>query len=233
VTLEGGTSRGMSRMTQPPNFGFLLKIGAYLPTNNRSGTAFRFPWSDQPHSKEEVGTNLNWKIDWHTAFVPSVSPLEIILRGTVMYLALFVLLRVVLKRQSGTFSTADLLLVVLLADASQNGMAAEYKSATDGIILVVTLVFWNYTLDWLGYRFPLFDKLVFPPPLALVQNGKLLRRNMRQELISEAELMAHLREEGIEKLEDVKAACMEGDGQISVIRKEPTDDTKAPKKRGV
>lgn len=150
-----------------------------------------------------------------------------------MYLVLFVLLRVVLKRQSGTFSTADLLLVVLLADASQNGMAAEYKSATDGIILVVTLVFWNYALDWMGYHFPLFDKLVFPPPLPLVQNGKLLRRNMRQELISEAELMAHLRQEGIEKLEDVKSACMEGDGQISVIRKEQDGDVKAPKNRGV
>jgi len=150
-----------------------------------------------------------------------------------MYLSLFVLLRVVRKRQGGTFSTADLLLVVLLADASQNGMAAEYKSITDGLLLVLTLVFWNYSLDWLGYRYKFFDRLVFPPPLPLVQNGKLLRRNMKQELISQAELMAHLREEGIEKLEEVKSACMEGDGQISVVRFKPDEEPKPPKKKGV
>ncbi len=151
------------------------------------------------------------------------------LRGTLMYLSLFILLRVILKRQSGNFALADLLLIVLIADASQNGMASDYKSITDGIILVVTLVFWNYAMDWLGYRFPYLQTWVFPAPLPLIENGRMLRKNMRHELITVEELMAHLREEGVEKVEEVKAAYMEGDGQISVIRKDDGDVQK-PKK---
>lgn len=171
---------------------------------------------------------MKWAVDWRGAFVPSVSPFEIILRGTVMYLSLFILLRVVLKRQSGNFALADLLLIVLIADASQNGMAADYKSATDGLLLVLTLVFWNYAMDWLGYRFKSLQNWVFPGPLPLVENGKMLRENMRQELITVGELMAHLREEGIDNVAEVKAAFIEGDGQISVIRKDNGD---VPKKK--
>lgn len=153
-------------------------------------------------------------------FAPSVSPLEIFLRGSLTYLALFVLLRVVLKRQSGTFGLSDMLLIVLLADAAQNAMAGGYHSVTDGLILVSTLVFWNFILDYLGHRSKRFESFLHPPPLKLIENGRLLRRNMRKELITETELMTHLREKGIESPEQVKAAYMEGDGEISVIPRE-------------
>ena len=167
------------------------------------------------------------EIDWRVVFVPSNSVLEIILRGTLTYLALFVLMRVVLKRETGTVSLADLLMVVLIADAAQNAMASEYKSVTEGVVLVSTLIFWNYALDWLGARFPLFGRLVHPPPLKLVEDGRLLRRNMRKEMITEEEMMSHLREQGVEDVSEVKAAYMEGDGRISVIKAEGGDDSGA------
>jgi uncharacterized membrane protein YcaP (DUF421 family) len=56
------------------------------------------------------------------------------------------------------------------------------NSVTEGVILVATIVFWSYALDWLGYQFPKFEQLMSPPPLLLVDHGKLIRRNMRQEL---------------------------------------------------
>ncbi len=95
-------------------------------------------------------------VDWQELFVP-VHPIpEIILRGTITYIMLFLILRFLLKRQSGVIGIADLLVVVLIADAAQNAMASEYKSITEGAILVLTIVFWNYAVDWLGFRFPAF-----------------------------------------------------------------------------
>ncbi len=163
------------------------------------------------------------EIDWRAVFVPSNSVLEIVVRGTLTYLALFTLMRVVLKRETGTVSLADLLMIVLIADASQNAMASEYKSVTEGVVLVMTLVFWNYALDWLGHRFPAFGRLVHPPPLGLIEDGRLLRRNMRREMITEDEMMSHLREQGVDEVSQVKAAYMEGDGRISVIKAEGGD----------
>lgn len=85
-------------------------------------------------------------IDWRSIFLPDVSVVEIVLRGSLMYLAIFVLLRLVLKRQIGTLGTTDLLLITLLADASQNAMAGEYKSVPDGFVLVGTKVPFKLTL---------------------------------------------------------------------------------------
>ena len=163
------------------------------------------------------------EIDWRAVFVPSNSVLEIVVRGTLTYLALFTLMRVVLKRETGTVSLADLLMIVLIADAAQNAMASEYKSVTEGVVLVSTLVFWNYALDWLGARFPRFGRIVHPPPLKLIEDGRLLRRNMRKEMITEDEMMSHLREQGVEDVSQVKAAYIEGDGRISVIKADGGD----------
>lgn len=137
-----------------------------------------------------------------------------------MYLTLFVLLRVILKRQSGTLGITDLLLITLLADASQNGMAGDYKSLPNGIVLVATIIFWDYALDWLSFKSARFQRLIEPSPLLLVKNGRLLRRNMQKELITDTDLIAQLREQGISDISKVKEAYMESNGQISVIENE-------------
>ena len=156
-------------------------------------------------------------MDWKSIFSLDVPLLEIILRGSVMYISLFVLLRVVLKRQAGSLGMTDLLLITLIADASQNAMAGEYRSLPAGIVLVSTIIFWSFAFDWLSYRFPWFNRLTEPPPLPLIKNGKLLRRNMRRELITEEELMSQLREQGLDDVGKVKEARMESDGHISVV----------------
>lgn len=91
---------------------------------------------------------------WTALIVPDVSLIEMIVRGSVMYLGLLLLLRVILKRQAGTLGMTDLLLITLLADASQNAMAGEYRSLPDGLVLVSTIIFWNYFLDWLSFHSP-------------------------------------------------------------------------------
>jgi uncharacterized membrane protein YcaP (DUF421 family) len=155
--------------------------------------------------------------DWGRMLAPSTPLLEIVVRGTLMYLGLFVILRTVLKRMSGTVGITDLLVVVLLADAAQNGLADDYVSILDGLALVATIVFWNYALDWLGFRFPALQRFIHPPALLLVRDGTMMRRNMRRELITEDELRSELREQGIEDLSRVKSMWMEGDGAFSVV----------------
>lgn len=112
-------------------------------------------------------------IDWKSVFVPTVSVLEIMFRGSVIYLSLFALMRFGIKREAGTLGIADLLVVVLIADAAQSAMASEYKSITEGLALVVTLIFWNYFLDWLGNRLPGFRRFLRPAPICLRRGSKV------------------------------------------------------------
>src|SRR5215510_9656083 len=106
------------------------------------------------------------QIDWRSVFFPSVGVAEIFLRGTIVYFFLFFILRL-LRREAGAIGISDLLLVVLIADAAQNAMSSDYKSVTDGLILVSSIAFWDYFLDWLGYRFPSVRRFIRPPPLLL------------------------------------------------------------------
>lgn len=157
------------------------------------------------------------EIDLAKILVPSLPPLEIVVRGTIMYLALVLLIRVIFKRQS--LGLTDLLVIVLIADAAQNGMAGEYTSVADGLLLVATIISWAYALDWLGYHVPAIERLIQPSPLPLIERGKLVRRNMRAELVTIEELKAQLRLEGIEEIAEVERAWLEGDGELSVVRK--------------
>lgn len=164
--------------------------------------------------------DMFWSIDWRGIVTPENSLVELFVRATIMYFVIFVLLRVVLKRQAGGIGTTDVLVIVLLAEVSGNGFAVEYKSVVEGAVLVGTILFWSYVLDWAGYRFPAFERMLRARTLILVENGKILRKNMKAELVTMEELMAQLREKGIEDCAQVKRACMEADGMISVIKME-------------
>lgn len=158
-------------------------------------------------------------IDWNGLFTPTMSLGEIILRGTMIYWFLFLLLRFVMKREASPVSLADILVIVIIADAAQNAMSGSYQSVTEGGLLIATIIFWNYAIDWLSYHFPSFDRLLNLPPLLLVKNGSVLRENLRKELLSMEELMSKIREKGFSDLSRIKEAYMESDGQISIIQK--------------
>jgi uncharacterized membrane protein YcaP (DUF421 family) len=160
-----------------------------------------------------------WAIDWQGMFEPQYSPLELILRGTVMYLIIFVLLRLVLRRQLGGIGTSDILVIVLLAEVAGKGMAADYKSIPEGAVLVGTVLGWTYLIEWLQFRIPALERLMREPKLKLIENGLMLKRNMRAEFVTVEELFAQLREAGLEDCTKVKAAYIEADGRISIIRR--------------
>ena len=69
----------------------------------------------------------------------------------------------------------------------------------------------------MSYRFPAIERQFSAPPIEVIRDGKLLRRNMRREYLTEEELMSFLRAEGIDDLADVKLAHVESEGRISVV----------------
>src|SRR5688572_4173887 len=169
-------------------------------------------------------------IDWRTMFVPTGSVPELVLRATVMYLLILAGFRV-FRRDAGSLSVSDLLVVVLIADAAQNGMAGEYKSLTEGAIVVATIFAWNYVLDWLAYRSRVFKWLLHPPAVLLVRNGQILARNLRAEWITRDDLRQQRREQGVEDVRTVRKCYLESDGKISVIRQDTGEPPQRVEKR--
>lgn len=150
----------------------------------------------------------------------TVSPLELVVRGTLMFWFLLLIFRLILRRDIGSASITDFLFVVILGDAAQNAMIGEGTSVGDGMVLVSTLVLWNYLLDVLSYKFPRVARLLSAQKLCLVRDGKLQRRNMRKEFITADEVYEKIREAGLEHLNQVKLMYMESDGEISVIKRD-------------
>jgi len=167
-------------------------------------------------------------VDWHQMFVPTGSLLELVVRGSLMYLLILAGFRT-FRRDAGSLSVSDLLVVVLIADAAQNGMAGEYKSLTEGVVIVATIFAWNYALDWLAYRSRFVYWLLHPPSLLLIRNGQIQFRNLRSQLITKDDLLEQLREQGV--VTRVKKCFLESDGRMSVIREDDGEPTGRPQKQ--
>jgi uncharacterized membrane protein YcaP (DUF421 family) len=159
-------------------------------------------------------------VDWNSVFVPAIGLAEIVVRGSLMYLGLFVILRFMARRQAGHFGPADLLVIVLIADAAQNGLGKEYSSVTEGLALVLTIVAWEYLLDWIAWRFPATQPYLKPPSLTLVRDDRLIPQNLRKEMITEDELKSQLREQSVDNYEKIRLATLEGDGRLSVLKRQ-------------
>jgi uncharacterized membrane protein YcaP (DUF421 family) len=157
-------------------------------------------------------------IDLGAVFLPDENLFEIVLRGLLMYFAIIVMLRVLLRGRTGGTSLPDLLVLVLIADAAQNAISADYHSWTAGLVLVGTIVGASSALDWLAHRVPAINRWVNPERQPLVVNGRIIRKTLDQEWMTEDELTTQLHLNGVEELSAVKAAYLEPNGAISVIK---------------
>ena len=171
-------------------------------------------------------------MDWSSLIEINVSPIALIVRGSCFYWFLFLIFRFVMRRDVGGIGVADVLLVVLIADASQNAMTGGYTSLTEGAILVATLVGWNFLLDWAAFRFRWIERIVEPRPLPLIRAGRILHKNLRAEFLTVEELKGHLRQNGVGSASEVRFACMESDGNLSVLKYEKKPAGPRPRKSG-
>lgn len=153
-------------------------------------------------------------------FALSMPVSEIAIRGTVMFLAVTVLMRIVGQRESGGLGLTDVLLVVLVADAAGAGLSGNGDSIADGLLLVGVILFWSVMLDAVAYRSRRFATLLKGQPKPLIESGRLDRAVMRRELITDDEVMSQLRLHGIVDLAAVDKAYLEPNGMISIISRD-------------
>jgi len=176
----------------------------------------------KPAGLEVPAMRFLWETDWERLFVPEMSLLEIFIRGTFTYLGLCLLLRVVLRRQAGKVSMSDLLVVSIVAGVCRNPLVKDAYSVTDGMLVVATVLGWSYLLDWLCYRFPFIHRLLHAPPVPLIHDGRVLDDKLECELMTETQLRSKLRRHGVREPTEVAEAWMEGDGHVTVIKKQET-----------
>jgi len=145
---------------------------------------------------------------------------EVVLRGALVYIVLLSFLRLTGKRTVGQFTPFDLLLLVLLGDAVQNAMIAEEESVSGAMILVATLLSLNWLAGFLSSRSRRLDRLLEGSPVLLVRNGTVYEQALRRSNLSQSELRESMRKHGCLRLEDVRLAVLESDGEISIVPKQ-------------
>lgn len=161
---------------------------------------------------------MNWLPDaWSDLFAVETPVLELVVRGTILYFTILVLMRFMPRRTGGELATMDLIFLLLIAEAASNAFG-EYTSVSEGLVLVLVLMGWNFIINAASYRFRFVEKLVSSPPIQVIRDGRMLRRNMRREFLTEEELMSSLRQQSIASVDEVKAAYIEGEGALTVVR---------------
>ena len=157
-------------------------------------------------------------------FVPGTSIAEKIVRSVGVYLFLVLILRVGGRRELGQLNAFDLVVLLTLANAVQNAIIGDDNSLIGGFIGGATLVLLNLGVIRFLYRHPGLDRKIEGEPVLLVKDGRLLRRNLEKELITEEELLAAIRRQGVDRFEACAEVILETSGVITVLARQPTPD---------
>src|SRR5690606_32658773 len=155
------------------------------------------------------------KIMLTDVFALELGPVEMVLRGTLVYWFFFLSTRIVGRRQLSSISVADFLILFLVADAAGDALTGGSESLTDGLIVVSTIIFWGAVIDRLSYHFPKMERFFTPERHQITKDGALQRRILRRHYIALDELTSEMRLKGIESLADVGNAYVEPSGEIS------------------
>lgn len=140
-------------------------------------------------------------------------------RGLLVYASMLVVIRLLGKRTVGNFTAFDLLVALMLGEVVDEIIYGDVSIA-QGVTAIVVVALAKYATAWLSYWKHGLNKILEGSPTELVRNGELDRKGMHHELMSELEVMAALRLQGVSDMREVKKAVMEVDGQVSVIKEE-------------
>jgi uncharacterized membrane protein YcaP (DUF421 family) len=145
--------------------------------------------------------------------------MDIVLRGIVVFVFLFVLVRVMGRRELSSLEPFDLILLIILGDAVQQGLTQDDYSLTGAMLAVGTIAILQIATSWLNFRVPRLRPILDGEPIVIVQDGKPIERNLKRERLTGDDLAEAARREGIATLDDVAWAVMETSGSISFIKK--------------
>src|SRR3954469_423925 len=143
--------------------------------------------------------------------------MDLVIRATVVFLFVYLVTRIVGRRELSTLEPFDLILLVVTGDLVQQGITQNDQSVTGAIIVVATIGLLTVVVSWLSWRFRRLRLVLEGEPIVLVHDGEVVHRNVRRERLTVAEIAAEARLQQIPSLDDVAWAILETDGRISFL----------------
>jgi uncharacterized membrane protein YcaP (DUF421 family) len=144
---------------------------------------------------------------------------DVVVRAAVAFCFVFILTRVIGRRELSSLQPFDLLLLIVIGDLIQQGITQNDLSVTGLVLTVGAFALLTLAASYVGWRFPRIRPILEPEPLILVEDGSVIEKNLRKERMTPEELAAEARLQQIDSLEKVKWAVLESGGQISFIPK--------------
>lgn len=150
--------------------------------------------------------------------------MDIVLRAVVVFVFIFVVMRLIGRRELGNLEPFDLVLLVVTGDLVQQGITQSDNSVTGALLAISTIALLTTLVSYLSFRVRRLRPLLDGEPLVLVDDGRLIERNLRRERISAEEVAAEARLQNIASIDQVRWAVLETTGEISIIPKESQAD---------
>jgi uncharacterized membrane protein YcaP (DUF421 family) len=147
--------------------------------------------------------------------------MDAVLRGLSVYIFLLIIFRISGKRSLGQVTSFDFVLLLIIAETTQQALLGDDYSVTNAFLLIGTLVGIDIGLSLLKQRSAKLDRLLEGAPLVIVENGKLLKDRMDKARVDEEDILHAARElQGLERMEQIKYAVLERNGDITVVPKQ-------------
>lgn len=149
--------------------------------------------------------------------------MDIVLRATAMFFIVFLLLRLLGKRELGQMAPFEIVVLVVMGDLIQQGITHNDFSITGATLAIATFAFWGAVLGWLVYLFPKLKNPLEGEPRVIIRDGHLLEAGLRRDRMTRGEVESEMRLAGIGSISDVAWAILEPQGKISFIRADDGD----------
>ncbi len=143
--------------------------------------------------------------------------MDIVVRATVIFVALYLLVRLMGKRELGQMTPFELIVLVVIGDLIQQGVTQNDFSLTGAVIATSTIAFWALVMSWASYLWPRAERVLEGEPRVIVRDGEVLVDNLRRNRLTPSEIESEMRLAGISHLRDVRWAILEPRGKISFI----------------
>jgi uncharacterized membrane protein YcaP (DUF421 family) len=143
--------------------------------------------------------------------------MDLVLRATVIFFFVFLITRVAGKRELSSMEPFDLILLVVLGDLVQQGVTQSDYSVSGALIVISTITILTVALSYVNFRLRFLRSALEGQPVVLVENGRMIERNMRRERITLEDIEAEGRQQQVESIGDMRWAVLETNGRISII----------------
>jgi uncharacterized membrane protein YcaP (DUF421 family) len=143
--------------------------------------------------------------------------MDLVFRVAAVFILIFIVTRVIGRRELASLEPFDLILLVVLGDLVQQGVTQDDYSVTGAFIVIATMGLMTVGASYLSFRFRPLPRIMEGEPIVLMENGRPIEQNLRRERITVDELAEKARLEQVESLDDVRLAVLETNGDISVI----------------